>query len=353
MSQLVTARKFVSLQTICLLLVVSLIVVGLLRIGAASGDQLPSRSITLTKAQPSASDTYSIAFTVPNPETLGSIEVQFCSDSPLIGTPCAAPVGMNVAAATLSQEAGEIGFTVSSGTANSLILSRAASHANSGPVSFVLSNVTDPSTTGSYYARLQTFASTNATGTANDYGGLAFAINNPLKVTTTVPPYLYFCVGITVTGTDCTTATGDYINLGTFFTDVSSEAQTQMVAGTNADTGYTITVNGDTLTSGNNIIPAIATPDLSRPGTSQFGMNLVANQDPEVGANPLGQGVGRAATGYNTPNSFKFGDGDVVASTPQADYPMNYTVSYITNISSGQAPGVYVTTLTYVATGAF
>src|SRR5206468_99269 len=95
-----------------------------------------------------------------------------------------------------------------------------------------------------------------------------------------------------------------------------SVAQTQMVAASNADTGYTISVNGTTLTSGTNIIPALAVPDVSRPGVSQFGLNIVANTNPTVGANPSGAGTGVAASGYNQPNFYKFVSGDIVAGVP-------------------------------------
>jgi hypothetical protein len=348
-----TARKLISPQTICLVLVAALMVVGLLRSTQAYGAQLPVRSISLSRALPGVNDTYAIAFTLPHAETLGSIELQLCSDSPLVGNPCTAPVGSNLSTATLGSQVGATGFTVLSATANTLVLGRSASTASAGVVSYTLNGVANPSSAGAYFGRLQTFPTANATGTASDYGGLAFAINASLHVSVVVPPYLYFCVGITVTGTDCTTATGNYINLGDFSTAITSVAQTQMVAGTNADTGYDIVASGTTLTSGNDIIPALATPDVSRPGTSQFGMNLVANQDPQVGQSPAGQGAGVPAAGYNLPNSYKFVPGDTVVSVPVPDYPRNYTTSYIANISKSQASGVYVSTLTYVASGAF
>jgi hypothetical protein len=102
-----------------------------------------------------------------------------------------------------------------------------------------------------------------------------------------------------------------------------------------------------------NVIPPLTTTDVSRPGVSQFGMNLVANSDPQVGQAPFGLGSGAPTAGYASPNLFKFVPGDTVASVPLPDEARKYTSSYIANVAKGQAAGVYVTTLTYIATGGF
>jgi hypothetical protein len=216
-----------------------------------------------------------------------------------------------------------------------------------------LDGIDNPSATGSYFGRIQTYPTADGSGGSTDYGGLAFSISADVRISATVPPYLYFCVGISVTGVNCASATGDYIDFGTFTPATASVAQTQMVAGTNADTGYFISVDGSTLTSGTNVITNLSSPDVSRPGVSQFGMNLVANSDPQVGIAPSGLGSGAPVAGYNTSNLYKFNDGDTVAVANQPDEARRYTSSYIANVSKTQAPGVYVTTLTYVATAGF
>jgi len=285
---------------------------------------------------------------------LGSIELQICAEGPLLGTPCTAPAGLDMSAVILASQSGVGGFTVQTASGNTIILTRTpgAMPANQ-VVSFEFQNITNPSSIGSYFGRIQTFASSDGSGSDTDYGGLAFAMNNALQVSVTVPPYLYFCVGVTITGTDCSTASGDYINFGNFSTSIASVADSQMVAGTNADTGYNIIVGGTTLTSGNNIIPPLATDDSSRPGTSQFGINLVANQDPQVGQNPSGTGVGTPTNAYNQANLYKFVPSDTVVTVPLPDEPRKYTISYIANIAKAQEPGVYVSTLTYIATANF
>jgi hypothetical protein len=260
---------------------------------------------------------------------------------------------MDISAANMSSQTPAIGFGVLSISGTDIILDRTASAVGPMQLTFEFGNIKNPTSSGSYFGRVQTYASTDGTGGSNDYGGLAFDINSDVSITTTVPPYLYFCLGISVTGVNCATATGDYIDFGTFSPAVASVAQTQMVAGTNADTGYFIQVNGNTLTSGTNVIPNLVAADVSRPGTSQFGMNLVANSDPQVGQAPGGAGTGQPTNGYKVANSYKFVNGDTVALVNQPDEARRYTTSYVTNVNKNQAPGIYVTTLTYVATAGF
>jgi hypothetical protein len=107
------------------------------------------------------------------------------------------------------------------------------------------------------------------------------------------------------------------------------------------------------MTSGVNTLPQLSTPDVSRIGTSQFGMNLRANSTPAVGQNPNGLGLsGVVSANYNQPNFYTFNSGDVLISATDPDLE-KYTVSYIANVSKNQAPGIYVSSLTYIAVASF
>lgn len=346
-------RKLVTAPRLSLAFVALLIVAGLLHMAIASADQLPTRSIELGKAVAGVSDTYKLGFDVPRAELLGSVTLQFCAESPLNGSPCTLPVGMDISGAILAGQTGPGGFSVISISGTTITLGRVPVVYGPGPATFTFTGITNPAAPGSYFGRILTYTSNNGTGGFSDYGGLAFSINSTVNITATVPPYLYFCVGISITGVDCLTATGDQLDFGNFSSAIASVGQTQMVAGTNADTGYFIIVSGNTLTSGVNVITPLTTNDVSRPGVSQFGMNLVANSDPQVGQAPAGAGSGAPAAGYGTPNSYKFVPGSTVASVPLPDEARKYTASYVTNVAKNQAPGVYVTTLTYIATGGF
>ena len=86
---------------------------------------------------------------------------------------------------------------------------------------------------------------------------------------------------------------------------------------------------------------------------SQFGMNLRANANPQTGQEVQGNGVATISSGYDVPNSYKYVSGDVIASSTTSDDYRLYTISYIVNIAPGQEPGIYVTTLQYVALATF
>lgn len=336
-------------------LISALLLVGIFYIANVRAAELPQRSLQLSDNQINSSSTYILGFSIPASETLGSIKLQICANDPLFGDPCTMPSGFDISAAVLSAQTGETGFSIDTVDTNNntLVLTRSASIASAGAVSYTLDGVTNPSATGTYYGRLQTFASTDASGTENDHGGLAFSIDETIQISATVPPYLLFCSGVTISGSNCGSASGSYINFGNFTSNATSSASTELLAATNADSGYAISVTGPTMTSGNNIISAITSSDVSRPSTSQFGLNLVANTSPSVGADPSVAGNAAPATGYNVSNRYQFISGDTLASVAAADEPKKFTVSYIANIPNDQASGVYVTTLTYVCLANF
>lgn len=338
-----------------LLIIVPLLLVGLLFFSRAYGAELTLRSVTIGSSLTSAITSYKVSFALPGVETLGSIKVQFCADTPFVNTPCTPPTGLDLSAATLSSQSGETGFTIlaSATTANTIVLTRTATATSATGVSYELANVVNPSVAGTFYGRLQTFATTDATGGENEHGGIALSTDSPVQISTYVPPYLLFCVGVTISGFDCNNASGDYVNFGNLNKAATSSATTQMLTATNAGNGFNITVNGTTMVSGTNVITGIPVADVSRPGTSQFGLNLVANTTPNVGADPVGGGNAAPAAGYNVPNFYKFVPGDVVATDTDTDAYRLFTSSYIVNIPNGQPVGVYVATLTYICLANF
>jgi len=59
------------------------------------------------------------------------------------------------------------------------------------------------------------------------------------------------------------------------------------------------------------------------------------------------------AADYGIPNKYKFVSGDPVAYSPNVSLMRKFTVSYIVNSSESLRPGVYTTTITFVASGRF
>lgn len=350
------ASKLTSKLLVAIAVASLLVGAGPFGVGQASAAQILLRSMKVSDNQAAHPNvTYDTSFIIPTTGTLGSIEIVFCSNSPLVDDTCTAPPGFDATGVTLSSQSGQTGFTVSSSsTANDIILTRPPANAGFGAVNYVLDGITNPSTGGALFARIYTFASSDASGSFTDFGGIALAIEGLLSINTEVPPFLIFCIGESISAFDCTTATEAFSDVGDLGPTVTRAAQHQMVVATNAQNGYATWASGGTMSSGNNTIsPMGVAPGASIKGTSQFGMNLRANTNPTVGQDPQGPGVGTVTANFDQPNKFYFHSGDMLASANDSDAYRKYTVSYIVNVPANQPGGVYSTTLTYTTLANF
>lgn len=313
------------------------------------------RSVEVSTAQASATATHTFRFTYQSTSAVGSLAFQYCDNSPLFDQPCNAPPGLNVLGATLDSQLGNVGFSVdvSNSTANRLVLTRTPAAGLAVPSTYVIGSIINPSTpSSSQYVRLASFASADATGPMTDSGSVAYAVHSAFNVGAFVPPFLNFCVGLTV-AVDCSTGAGDSIDLGLLSTNQTRTATSQFSAGTNDYPGISIYTLGTTMTSGNNTILALSTASPSFTGFSQFGINLRDNSVPDIGAEPDGPGTILPASGYGNPNFYRFVPGGLIADSAQTTDQTRMTVSYIVNINGSQKPGVYAATITYLALGKF
>ena len=295
--------------------------------GFASAGQVGSRSITLGSSLPSTSGgtnvTYTVSFKPTASTTVGGIVVDFCADSPLIGsTTCTYPTAFTMGATpsvTITSGIGTGGTWVTTNslqggaaagqTQTLLFTNTTAQSVTSGtPVVFTINNVTNPSTLGGFYARILTFdtsahttaqytasGTTRASSFANmlDYGGIALSIVNVLTLNAKVFETLSFCV---YAGASCG-STPPVLTLGapgTGALDTSNTYATQDTPGssngayfdlaTNAAGGVNVVMTGTTLcrqagscgtgglgTTISAIGSSVAAP--ATPGTAeQFGM---------------------------------------------------------------------------------
>jgi hypothetical protein len=348
MRKMKTKQQIISLISIAALLLTS--GVQLLVSKNAHAAQLDNRSLTLSTSQGSASNvTYTLQFDITSAYVLGSVVLEICEEDPLPNQPCTNPVGFDASGVVLSAQTGQTGFVVDgASTINRIVIGRAPLLGAAGTVNYTFTGISNPDTANkTYYARVYTYASSDGTGTNIDDGGIAFAIANQVGINTEVPPYLLFCVGQTITGFNCATANGNFLDLGELSRVATRASSGQMVTATNAAYGLGITVNGTTLTSGNNTITALVPPQASNTGTPQFGMNLRDNSNPNIGSDPAGLGSVTPTAGYNIPNQFKYVNGETVASTATTSDLKKFTFSFIVNISAGQQPGVYTTTIIF------
>jgi hypothetical protein len=121
----------------------------------------------------------------------------------------------------------------------------------------------------------------------------------------------------------------------------------QLLVSTNAASGYTVTVQGATLTSSPYTITAIgASNTASNAGTEQFGLRLVASGGTGVVTSPYAaSGFAYNATGSTASQIASATTGDSVTTT--------YSARYIGNASSATEVGNYSSSLIYVATANF
>lgn len=350
-------RKVLTDRSLKLLgvLIIAVLLFGVAPFSYASNFLLTNRTDYVSNPKANAVSTHDFSFKVTQlGAPIGSIRFMFCSNSPIVGDACVAPAGLDASSATLDYQIGDTGFTIGAGsTASQIVLTRPAQLPSGGSSEYRFINIINPSAEGSYYVRLETFTSTDATGLNIEQGGVVFVITPSFTVTSIVPPYLKFCASVTISAYDCSTATSYFIDMGEFTATKAATASSELLVATNAGFGFSVSVTGTTMTSGNNVIPALVVNDASNPGTSQFGMNLRANTSPGIGVDPSGPGAAAVAPSYNIPNLFRFQNGDTIITSTGTSDNKKFTLSYVTNINSAQPAGYYTTTLTYICLANF
>lgn len=335
---------------------VGLAVLGLAGSVAFAQDypRLQNRSLTIGSSVPGETTDWRFSWRFPSNTSVGSIRMLVCADVYVLD-PCSFTPDADLSAATLASQTGPLGgFAISSQTANELILSRPSAGASgTGQYTYNFDNVVNPTGLHSrFFVQLFAYSSIDASGTPHHRASVASATAEPIMINSVVPPILFFCAGLSISEW-CEDVNGNFIDYGDFAPFVTYYATSQFGAATNALGGYVVTINGDTLTSGNKTITPIGALAANTPGIGQFGLNLRANTDPPGGADVVGAGIGVVHPDYDTPDMFLYRDGDIVASAATGTLFNIYTATYIVNIDPDQPTGIYNTTIAYICTAAF
>ena len=190
--------------------------------------------------------------------------------------------------------------------------------------------------------------SVTQTGSNTDSGTGALVVetNDVVNITATVTPTLTFSNDDAAIGFG-TLSSGSvkYANAAATGSGSRTTAHT-LAVGTNAPTGYTLTYNGPTLTSGANTIPGadINGDADGTPGTSQFAL----------AGTETGDGAMVADYDAATPNwDFVDSTTTTIASAAGVVSSSSIAMEYLANISAAQEAGSYETDITYVVTGNF
>lgn len=146
------------------------------------------------------------------------------------------------------------------------------------------------------------------------------------------------------------------VSLGQFSPTATATATSSFEVLDYTSFGYVVQVTGNSLSDGGYTIPAMATTDIARTGHEQFGINMVSNTTPAVGANPNNGQFGYGSvngTNYGTANNFRYVSGEDIALAPQSSGDTIYTISYIVNVSGLTPAGQYSSNQIIICTATY
>jgi hypothetical protein len=382
-------------------------------ISKVQGAQIQTRSIKMSSSNPAApalSNTYQVRFTAETTSLVKAIVVDFCSNDPTIGdATCTAPTGFDVGGATptivtssvtdptLTTTLGATGWTgagsnlITGSQYRTLTITNSTGvtpTAGSSVIAFDMTNVTNPTTTGTFYARILTYGTTTtgyspgSEGSYIDYGGVALSTAAVITITSKVAEQLSFCVYIGSCGTAANVLLGDSHDVLSTTAPTTAAGATYGVfysLSTNATNGAAVYLKGNTLTSGGNTIPAAGNEFIyNTTGTDFFGLCEYNSSGsvPTVTSYYTGAGDGSGTCAANTtddgttasltsigtsPNYTTFGFnatntattyGDQLASIAAPGTTVNAVV-IAAGVNVTQASGIYTTTLQLIATGTY
>lgn len=185
-------------------------------------------------------------------------------------------------------------------------------------------------------------------GTFGDSGTATIDIiaDDQVVITATVAPTFTFTIDDNAIGFGTLSSSSAVYATANAAGSGSDSVANSFTVATNAASGYTLTYNGATLTSGGNTISAATiTADANgTPGSEQFAISATVT------------GTGTVASGYDHANpdwKFTAGATTTLASATAPVSSDTVAIRYLANISGATEPGSYTTTLTYVATGNF
>lgn len=304
--------------------------------------------------------------TVTNNQTIGSVVIDFCSNSPIIGDSCTAPTGFDSVDASLGVyniTGGITGLTVdaTNSTANHVVLTRTAAAVANGTHTFELGNgtngITNPTNTNTtFYAKISTHTgTTGGVDTAGtDAGGVALSTANQLSLTAKVQETLTFCVytsgtcGGGGTAVILGDANGVLLSTATHYTDTA-----EFDIASNAQSGVAVKLKGGLLTSGANNITSSGTSctaDSNSTAVEQFGFRLST-----VGAGQTADSDYGCSSGNHTFDTALTNTtyGQNVATTAGATDSSTTEIEFTAKAAGTTEAGIYTSTLTMIATATY
>ncbi len=318
-------------------------------IPATKAATITSRNVNISDSRTSATGvTYDFAGTTSASNTK-CIQMQFCTTGS--GT-CTTPTGLSTTSATKVTSGWNVfnqaSWTIANPSNGTIQLTYSTGENGGTNSSWVVGNITNPSSAGSYYVRINTYSNADCTGDL-DSGVVMFAVLSGISVTASIGETLSFsasdyAIGLgTWTGTEVRWATADEQGATS---EQGNGYPTQLTLSTNASGGTTITIhdvgNGSGsagLYNGSNLIPAAAANSITggTAGYAVYGKNA-SSLTIATGFN------GGSSTGVLSTSAQTFATAGGAVSSATVD------VQPKAAISSTTQPGSYSDTLIFIAT---
>jgi hypothetical protein len=203
-------------------------------------------------------------------------------------------------------------------------------------LTFTADNALNPSSASTYVISIA--------GAFGDSGDISVSILNDdqVSIAATVAQSITFSISDNTASFGTLTSGSARYASGTGNGDTSEVEAHNIIVGTNAANGYTLTASGTTLTSGANTIDAIGSSNTaSSPGTEQFGLRMTSSGGNGAVFAPY------AAAGFAFDTA---AFPDVVASSTVSSANTTYSARYLANITSNTEAGSYSAVITYAAT---
>jgi hypothetical protein len=206
-------------------------------------------------------------------------------------------------------------------------------------ITYSSANAVNPTTPGSY-----TISIAGAFGDVGDMTNVILG-NDQVNIDAVVSQSLTFTLSTTTISFGTLNSAAARFASSTAAGSAAEVEAHNIVVGTNALNGYTVTASGTTLTFGSSTINAIGSSNtLSATGTEQFGLRATA-----------AGGIGAVSAPYAAAG-FAFATStfpNALATANAASANTTYSVRYLANISANTEAGVYTGAVQYLTTANF
>lgn len=148
------------------------------------------------------------------------------------------------------------------------------------------------------------------------------------------------------------------VDFGLLSTEHTATGTVNVQVRTYLASGYNMIIRGTAPNYAGEALDAMSAGDEAETGKEQFGINLRNNSAPNIGTDPVQVpdntfSFGLPTADYNTPNQFKYLNGDTIAYSDSSSGQTNYTLSMIANMAELTDAGRYETKLSIVIVPVF